>query len=102
MPSFLHFYIEFFQNHLEFILCRKTGINKITSLGIPLFKTSIVEKLMLLVYNKRNDIVLQAFFKHNESADSAVAVLEGVYALEAYVKSDYIFESYSALFVITC
>ena len=78
----LHFYIEFFQNYLEFILCRKTGIKKIASLGIPLFKASIVEKLMLLVNDKGRNIVLQAFTEHNESAYAAVAVLEWVDAFK--------------------
>ena len=58
LPSFLYLDIEFLQEYFEFILRRKAGIKKITTLGIPLFKASRVEKLMFLVNDKGRNIML--------------------------------------------
>ena len=63
MPSFLYLDIEFLQEYLKFILCRKAGINKESALRIPFLEPSVIKELMLLVYNERYDIMLQALEK---------------------------------------
>lgn len=88
--SFSYFNIEFLQEYLKFILSRKAGIDKESALRIPFLEPSVIKELMLLVYNERDDIMLQALAEHNESADSTVSVLEGMYSLKCYVEGEYI------------
>ena len=57
-PLFSYFNIEFLQEYLKFILCRKAGVYKESAFGVPFLETSVIEKLMVLVYNERDDIVL--------------------------------------------
>ena len=56
--SFSYFDIEFLQDSFKLILCRKASVQKKSALGIPFLEPSVIEELMLLVYDKRSNIML--------------------------------------------
>ena len=45
-------------------------------------------------------MVGEAFFEHHQAADAAVAILEGMYAFEAAVEVDDVFERFGGLVVV--
>ena len=62
---------------------------------VPFFKAAVVEQLQVILDDKRNDIVLQAFLKKDQAAHTAISVLEGMYAFKSYVEGDDVFKSLS-------
>lgn len=52
----------------------------------PVGEASVVEGFEEICDDKGDDVVREAFFEHDETADTAVAILEGVNALECVVE----------------
>ena len=61
---------------LILILCGQTGICQITFLIVPLFQSTVVEHLQIVLDNERHDIIFQTFLKHNQSAYTAVSIMQ--------------------------
>lgn len=62
------------QIRLILILCGQTGICQITFLIVPLFQSTVVEHLQIILNDKRNDIVFQALLKHDQSAHTPITI----------------------------
>lgn len=84
----------------ESVLRRKACVSEIPLLVIPFNKPAIVKGLHVVGDDKRYHVVHEAFFEHHEPAYTAVAVLEGMDALEAHMKADDVFEGVSRARVI--
>lgn len=52
----------------------------------PVGEAAVVEGFEGICDDKGHDVVREAFFEHDETADTAVAILEGVNALECVVE----------------
>ena len=76
------------QHLFKLILRGEAGVKKVAALVVPLGEAAVVEHFVALVDDKGDDVMLEALLEHEEAPDSAVAVLEGVNALEAHVKGD--------------
>jgi hypothetical protein len=53
---------------------------------VPCFQSSVIFATVLVIDDKGNYLMAQAFFDHDQSAKAAVAVLEGMNLLEADMK----------------
>ena len=83
---------EVIQRCFESILSRKTRIKKIAVLLIPLRESSIIERLHVVSNNERNNVMSEAFFKHNQPTDTSIAILKWVNALKTNVIINNVFE----------
>ena len=63
---------------LEAILGGQAGVHQEALFPIPFLKASIVEQLKIVLNDKGNDVVLQAFLKEDQAAYTAISVLEGM------------------------
>ena len=70
------------------------GVAEIAALGFPVLKAAVVEGLQIVRDDEGNNTGSQAFLEKQQAADAAVAVLEGVDALEAVVEVQQIVEGY--------
>ena len=57
-------------NALNYTKCA----GQITFLIVPLFQSTVVEHLQIVLDNERHDIIFQTFLKHNQSAYTAVSI----------------------------
>ena len=78
--------IKNFQNSFECVLTVKTSVSEPALFLIPVCKSTIIERLFGIFYNERNYIKPKALFQSNQSADSAVSVLERVNIFEVRMK----------------
>ena len=53
------------QIRLILVLCGQAGISQISFFIVPFFQSTIIEHLQIILDDKRNDIIFQAFLKHN-------------------------------------
>ena len=73
----------------EIHLAFKVGLGSASDIGedarifIPCFQSSMIFATVLVIDDKGNYLMAQAFFDHDQSAKTAVAVLKGVDLLEA-------------------
>lgn len=88
---------EVIQRGFESILSCKARIKKIAVLLIPLRESAIVERLHVISYDKRNNVISKAFFKHDQPADTSIAILEWMNALKANVVINNIFKGMGAV-----
>ena len=88
---------EVIQCGFESILSRKARIKKIAILLIPLREPTIVERLHIIINDKRNNVMSKAFFKHDQPADTPVAVLEWVNALKTNMIINDVFKGMRAV-----
>ena len=88
---------EVIQCGFESILSCKTRIKKIAVLLIPLREPSIIERLHVVSNNERNNVMSKAFFKHDQSADTSIAVLKWMNALKANVIINNVFKGMRAV-----
>ena len=88
---------EVIQRCFESILSRKARIKKIAILLIPLREPTIVERLHIIINDKRNNVMSKAFFKHDQPADTPVAVLEWVNALKTNMIINDVFKGMRAV-----
>ena len=77
---------------LEIILSGEAGVYKVALLFLPFGKALVIVHFRAFVNDEGNEVLLQAFFKENQSAHTAVSVLEGMDGLKAIVKLYYIAE----------
>ena len=68
------------------ILGSEAGVCEEAFLTIPFFEAAVVEQLQIVLDNEGDDIVLQALFKENQAACTAISVLEGMYAFKSYME----------------
>ena len=75
------------EHRLEPILRGQAGIRKESPLVIPIREPPVVEDLHVVGDDERDHAAGEALFEHDEPAHAAVAVLEGVNALEGHVEA---------------
>ena len=80
------------QDGFILILGGETGICEVAINVTPLMKSAIIEHLQIICDDEGNDAICEAFFEHDETAYTPVAILEGMNLLEADVKVENIFE----------
>ena len=88
---------EVIQRDFESILSCKARIKKIAVLLIPLREPSIIERLHVISNDKRNNVMSKAFFKHDQPADTSIAILKWVNALKANVIINNVFKGMRAV-----
>src|SRR5699024_1532678 len=64
--SYLIWDSEIVQIRLISILCGQASICQIPFFIVPLFQSAIIEQFQIILNDKRNNIIFQAFFKHNQ------------------------------------
>ena len=72
---------------LKSILGGEAGVHKEAFFVVPLFESAIVKQLQVILDDERHNVVLQTLFKEDQSAYTAVSVLEGMDALKGYMES---------------
>lgn len=77
------------------VLCSKARICQITFFNIPLFQSTIIKHLQIIFNNEWNNIIFQAFFKHNQSAYATVSILKWMNPFKFYMKFQNIFKCLS-------
>ena len=90
----LFFNFKLFHQSFEGILSVKAGVGQISLLLIPFGETSVIIHFFRVLDDKRNDTETQTFFQCNQSAYSAVSVIERMYQFKPCVKVSYIIERY--------
>ena len=88
---------EVIQRCFESILSCKARIKKIAVLLVPLRESAIVERLHVISNNERNNVMSKAFFKHDQPANTSVAILERMNAFKANVIINNIFKGMGAV-----
>ena len=88
---------EIIQRGFKSILGCKACIKKIAVLLIPLRESTIVERLHVISNDKRNNVMSKAFFKHNQPADTSIAILKWVNALKANMIINNVFKGMGAV-----
>ena len=68
------------------VLGCEAGICEVAVNVPPFFETSIIEHLEFVCDDKGDNPVCKTFLEHQETSDSAIAVLERVNLLETYMK----------------
>ena len=84
--SYLVFNSEIIEIGFESVLSCEAGINQIGFLFVPFFQTSVIEKLQVILDDKRHNVVFEALFEKNKSANTTITVLERVYAFKSYME----------------
>ena len=79
------------------VLCRKACVEERAGGLRPLAQTAIIEHFEFVGDDKRHDAAAQAFLKHYQSTDAAVAVLKRMYRLEALMEIKDVFHVYRFL-----
>ena len=82
------------------ILGGEAGVGEVAFFIVPFAETAVVVPFQVVFDNERDDVVFQTFFEHDETAHSAIAILEGVNALEFHVEIENVFQCFSFLFII--
>ena len=77
---------EVVKHRLIVILCRKAGVEKVSSDIVPLSQTAIVEHFELLGNDKRHIAICQALLEYHKTANTTIAILEWVYRLKALMQ----------------
>ncbi len=77
---------EFTQPYFKIILSGEAGIAEVAGELGPVGEAAVVEGFEGICDDKGDDVVREAFFEHDETADTAVAILEGVNAFEGVVE----------------
>ena len=54
----------------------RTSIRQITFFMAPFLQSAVIKHFQIILNNKRNNIIVQALFEHNQSADTAVVIWE--------------------------
>ena len=85
---------------MEAVLRQEAGVAEVASFGFPVLEAAVVEGFEIVRDDEGNDAAAQAFLEQQQAADAAVAVLEGVDALEAVVEVQQIVEGFLLLCVI--
>lgn len=92
---------EISQHRPELILCGQAGVQQVALLALPFLQATIVVQLVPLVDDEGHDVVFQAFLEQDQPTHAAIAVLEGMDALEADMEVDQVFQSlFTGLVVI--
>ena len=92
---------EIIQVGFESVLGGEAGIREVAPFSVPLLKPPVIEEFQVILDDKGNDIVFQAFFEQNQATYSAVAVLEGVDPLKSHMEVYEILNSHFFLAVVT-
>ena len=69
---------------------------------VPLFKAAVVEQLQIVLNNEGDNIVLQALLKEDQSANTAISVLEGMYTFKSYMESYDVLKGLRGQLIVTC
>lgn len=91
---------EIIEDELEFVLCGEAGIHKVVVRSVPFLQAPVIKPLQFFVDNKGDNIVAQAFFKHDKTTYAPISVLKGMNAFEITMKSDDGFNRFVACSVI--
>lgn len=91
---------EIVKRRFEPILSRKADVGKESFFVVPLCQSAIVKGLHVVFYDKGHDVVRKAFFEHDESANTAIAVLKRMDSLESYVETDHVFKGVFGSWVV--
>lgn len=67
-------------------MCGAAGVAEAAGFGFPGLEAAVVEGFQIVRDDKGDDAVAQTFFEQQQAANAAVAVMEGVDALEAVVE----------------
>ena len=78
----------------------ETGIGQITVDVSPFSKASIIVYFQFVSNDERNDVVSQTFLEHQQTTNSAIAILERMNLFETDVKIQYIFKCLLAIVII--
>jgi len=86
--------------YLEAILCRQTGIPKISFLVSPFLQAAIVVHLHIILDDEGYEPVPKTLFKKKQPPYTAISILEWMYFLESAVKINYVLKLFIFTFVI--
>ena len=93
-------HLKVVQVFLELILRRKASAAQVSRLRLPFIQSPIIEHFQLFINDKRHDIIFQAFFEQNQSADTPVAILKGMDRFKFIMKRNQVFQRFTVAFTI--
>ena len=77
---------EFAHEVAEVVLSREDSVSQVAGDARPVGKSAIIKEFKFFCDDEGHDVVCEAFFKHDEASDAAVAILKGVDALKTMVE----------------
>ena len=80
----------------------EAGVHEETFFAIPFFETAVVEQFQIVLDNKGDNIVLEAFLKEDQAAYTAISVLEGMDALKGHMEGYDVLKGLRKKSIIVC
>ena len=93
---------EIIQISFKAVLGGKAGVHKEAFFAIPFFEAAVVEQLQVILDNEGDNIVLQTLLEEDQTAYTAVSVLEGMDAFKGHMKGYNVLKGFSGQCVIVC
>lgn len=82
------------------ILSIITGADQVSRIGQVFSQTTIIEVFFSVLYDKGDELMVEAFLKGNQPADTAIPILKGMDALESEMEINDLFEGDFFLFMV--
>ena len=76
---------EVVQVGLEAVLGSQAGVHQEAPLMIPFLETPVVEQLQVILDDKGDDVMLQTLLKKDQTAHTAISILEGMNPFKGYM-----------------
>lgn len=86
--------VKHIQQSNECILSVQTGVCQPAFLVSPLGQPAVIESLFAVLNDERDNVVVQALLQSNQSANSAVSILERVDVFKLSMECDHILNRY--------
>lgn len=68
------------------ILCCQASISQIPFFIVPFFQSSIIKHFQIILDNKWNNIVFQAFLEHNQTSHTTISILKWMDTFKLHMK----------------
>ena len=87
---------------LKAVLGGEAGVHEVAFDLVPFFETAVVEQFQIILDDERDNIMLQALLKEDQTAYTAISILEGMDALKGYVEGYDVLKGLRGQCIIVC
>ena len=84
------------------VLGGEAGVHEVAFDLVPFFEASVVEQFQVIFDDEGHDVILQALFKEDQAAYTAISILEGMDAFKGRVEGYDILKGLRGQLVVTC
>ena len=72
----------------EVVLHEEAGVAEVAGHAVIFLQPAVVEVLVAVINDERNNVPAKAFLEHDQAADTAISVLEGMNPLKPVMEGD--------------